>query len=436
MSDFVQKALARQPAAPEWLLPFNALGRENSRGKSLPSIRVEDWKYTSLRALEEGSFVKEPEHVEPSPDLAARFQIPDLDAYRLVFVNGHYSATFSDAANLPKGMTLTTFANAEENAVEEVRAHLGEVSDGDRLFSALNASWLADGVFLHIARNTKVDKPVQLVWLSTPQSEAFGIAQRLLVVMEEGSEAAVLEQFVSTDEPQNVFTNGVSEFVIGDNAQLRHCRLHLEEPGAIHVGAVHASVGRNAVLSGFHVALGGRLKRNDIQVRMRGEGGHCELNGVYLPRNREVIDYHTCIEHEVPNCTSEETFRGIIADEARAVFNGRIHIHRDAQKTSAHLSNRNLLTSNKAEVDTKPELEIYADDVQCSHGATVAQLDEGHLYYLLSRGVSEQEAQVLLSFGFINEILNRIRREALQNYLRAELRGLFAQDDHLTRHLL
>ncbi|MFA5630940.1 MAG: Fe-S cluster assembly protein SufD [Porticoccaceae bacterium] len=436
MTDFVQKALARQPAAPEWLVPFNALGRESSRGRTLPTIRVEDWKYTSLRALEEGAFATAPEPVAPDAGLARHFHIPDLDAYRLVFVNGHYSAALSDARDLPEGVTLTTFADADENAIEDVRAHLGELSGDERLFSALNASWLVDGVFLRVARNTKVGKPVQLVWLTTPQTEAFGIAQRLLVVMEEGSEAAVLEQFVSTGDAQNAFTNGVSEFVIGDNAQLRHCRLHLEEPGAIHVGAVHASVGRNALLSGFHVALGGRLKRNDIQVRMRGEGGHCELNGVYLPRNREVIDYHTCVEHEVPNCTSDETFRGIIADEARAVFNGRIHIHRDAQKTSAHLSNRNLLTSNKAEVDTKPELEIYADDVQCSHGATVAQLDEGHLYYLLTRGVSEQEAQVLLSFGFINEILNRIRRDALQNYLRAELRGLFAQDDYLTRHLL
>ena len=287
-----------------------------------------------------------------------------------------------------------------------------------------------------MSRQVRVAQPIHLVWLNAPEATPFGIAQRLLVVLEEGSEATVFEHFASTDGEQNSFTNGVSELVVGDNARLHHCRLHLEESGTVHLGAVHASLGRAATLNGFHMALGSHLKRIELVVRHRGEGAHCELNGVYLPRNREVIDYHTCIEHEVPHCTSEETFRGIIADEARAVFNGRIHIHPGAQKTSAHLSNRNLLTSNRAEVDTKPELEIYADDVQCSHGATVAQLDERQLHYLRTRGVSEQEARVLLSFGFINEILNRVQQEPLRDYLRPKLAGLFARDPALARHLL
>lgn len=438
MSDFVQQALVRQTlGAPSWLAPRQQRGRDLSRGRPLPNFKVEEWKYTSLRALDEGRHVAVPAAPADTAGLDTHFHIDGIDSYRLVFVNGRFSAALSALDNLPQGVTLVPFSLADDSDAASIETRLGSLAaPAERLFTALNDSWLEDGVYLRVARNVTVERPIQLVWLTTPQASPAGMAQRLLVELEEGSEASVLEQFVSSDDGSNTFTNGVSEFVVADNARLHHCRLHLEEAGALHVGAVLVSLGRAATLSGFHMALGGVLKRIDLTVRMRGEGAHCELNGVYLPRNREVVDYHTSLEHEVPNCTSEETFRGIVADHARAVFSGRIHIHRDAQKTSAHLSNRNLLTSNTAEVDTKPELEIYADDVQCSHGATVAQLDEGQLHYLRTRGVSEQEARVLLSFGFINEILNRIHREPLRDYLRPKLAGLFARDPELARHLL
>ena len=194
---------------------------------------------------------------------------------------------------------------------------------------------------------------------------------------------------------------------------------------------MHARLGADATLNSFHLGLGSVLKRLDVVVDHCGQGAHCELNGIYLPRGDEHVDYHTCIEHRVPHCTSSETFRGIIGDSATAVFNGRIHIHRDAQKTSAELSNRNLLTSNRAEVNTKPELEIYADDVQCAHGATVAQLDEMSLHYLRSRGVARADAQVMLSFGFINEVINTVRCEPLRDYLRELLSRRFARDSAL-----
>ncbi|MFA5494157.1 MAG: Fe-S cluster assembly protein SufD [Porticoccaceae bacterium] len=437
MTDFVEKALLREPAgAPPWLAALNDRGRAGSRGRVLPNFRVEEWKYTSLRPLDEGAYVAAPAFREADTGLAAHYAIDGLDAHTLVFVNGHYSAALSSSSSLPDGVTLVPFSLANDAEAAQINEHLGTLADRTRLFTSLNDSWLADGVYLRVARDRRIDKPIQLVWLTVAETAAFGLAQRLLVVMEEGSEASVLEHFVSSDETQNSFTNGVSELVVGAGARLRHCRLHLEQAAALHVGSVHASLARDATLDGFHMALGSRLKRIDLVVHHRGEGAHCELNGIYLPRDREHIDYHTTMEHEVPRCTSEETFRGIIADEARAVFNGRIHIHRHAQKTHARLSNRNLLTSNKAEVDTKPELEIYADDVQCSHGATVAQLDAAQLHYLRTRGVSEQEARVLLSFGFINELLNRITREPLRQYLRQQLRGLFAREPELARHLL
>ena len=191
---------------------------------------------------------------------------------------------------------------------------------------------------------------------------------------------------------------------------------------------MHARLGDRSTLNTFHMALGSVLKRIDLVVDHVGQGAHCEANGVYLPRGQEHIDYHTCMEHRVPNCTSSETFRGIVGGEATAVFNGRIHIHAKAQKTKAELSNRNLLTSNRAEVNTKPELEIYADDVQCAHGATVAQLDDMSLHYLRSRGVSRVDALMMLSTGFINEVIDSVRCEALRVYLQALLAQRFARD--------
>ena len=232
------------------------------------------------------------------------------------------------------------------------------------------------------------------------------------------------------------FTSGVTELKLEANAKLHHYRLHEESGEAIHIGAVHARLERDANLDSFHLALGSRLKRVDVVVHHAGPGAHADLNGVYLPRGDEHIDYHTTIEHAVPHCTTDEVFRGIVGDKATAVFNGRIHIHPDAQKTRAELSNRNLLTSTEAEVNTKPELEIYADDVQCAHGATVARIDDLALHYLRTRGVSRDEAEVMLSFGFINELIDGMALEPLREYLRPLLAKRFARDDTLARHLL
>lgn len=442
MSDFLQQALRLEPdGAPTWLQYLHAGACDHGTILNLPSRRVEEWKYTSLRVLEEGGYLSHPQPGPVDADLRRGFTIEGLDAHVLVFVNGHFSEALSDEAlsdngELPDGCTLVPFSRAADSDVALIREHLGTLARGSKPFVALNDGLLSEGVFLRVARNTRLNKPLHLVWLTTPQEQSFSVAQRLLVVLEEGSEATVLEHFASSNASQNVFTTGVTELVVGANARLNHYRLHLEQAEALHIGSVHASLARDARLKGLHMALGSTLKRVDLAVHHRGEGAHSELNGVYLPRNDELVDYHTTLEHEVPHTSSEETFRGIVSDRARAVFNGRIHIHRGAQKTSAHLSNRNLLTSNTAEVDTKPELEIYADDVQCSHGATVAQLDAGQLHYLRTRGVSRQEAQVLLSFGFINELLKRFPHEPVRQYLRPQLAVLFARDPNLTRHLL
>ncbi len=443
MFDIIQQAVQTPPVRSlYWLQDFQQRGRALWQHQSLPTRKTEAWKYTNLRQLEQGNyfsgFIPEPANdTDLASGLRDQFAIAGLNpCATLVFFNGQFNAVLSTVSSLPAGATLAKFSDANEDEAALISDYLGRAVDSEQhLFTSLNDSQLADGVFLKVAKNVRLEKPVQLVWISTRQKEAFAVSQRLLVVLKPGSEATVIEQFVTDASRQNSFTNGVSEFYVQPNAKLRHYRLHLEQEDALHIGGAHFSLERDAQLDSFHLALGSTLKRIDVVVNHRGEGAHCKLTGVYLPRNQQHVDYHTCIEHAVPHCTTDEVFRGIIGDNARAVFNGRIHIHPNAQKTLAQLSNKNLLTSDKAEVDTKPELEIYADDVQCAHGATVAQLDERSLHYLRTRGVSRDEARIMLSFGFINELINGVKDPQIADYLRPLLSGLFTRDPKLTRHI-
>jgi len=442
MSDFVQQATAFVPKQSlSWLSSFQQSQKAIWNNAVFPTRKTEDWKYTNLKMLEKGGYFSG----EPSPSLGAesldeikaQIGVEGFESFDLVFVNGVLQASLSSEQSvLPEGVSVTAFSQANPDQQTVIAQALGSVAKDDKhLFVTLNNSLLSEGVLVHVEKNVVVDKPVRVVNISTKDDHAFSVNPRLLVRLESGSQATVVEHFVGNDDAHNSFVNAVSELDVQANARLYHYRLHLEHETLAHIGAVHADLHRDAVLNSFHLALGGQLKRIDIVVNHRGAGAHCELNGVYLPRAKQQVDYHTCIEHAVPLCTTNEVFRGIVADEARAVFNGRIHIHKDAQKTLAQLSNKNLLTSKKAEVYTKPELEIYADDVQCAHGATVAQLDENSLHYLKTRGVAEDEARVMLSFGFINELINQIHHKEIANYLRPMMATLFARDPELLRHI-
>ena len=447
MSDFI--AQAAQFAAVNlgddnntpWLADVNRAGLERWSSLTFPSRKTEDWKYTPLKALEGANYFSfaEPQSKDENDELMALCHIPALDGLNIVFVNGYFCAELSSAdvtTDLPE-LTITTFSKANHVQKKVISEYLDTVTPKEKHeFLALNASCLSEGVFIHVAKNQKISQPIHIVSITTAQASAFAVNQRALIVLDAGSEATVVEHFVSSLEQQTSFVNSVSEIIVGDNAHLQHYRIHEEDESTLHVGATHVELGKAANIDSFHLALGSVIKRNDIVINHRGEGAHSELNGVYLPRKKQHVDYHTCIEHTVPHCTSNEVFRGIIADSARAVFNGRIHIHKYAQKTSAQLSNKNLLTSNKAEVDTKPELEIYADDVQCAHGATVAQLDTESLHYFKTRGIGSDEAMVMLSFGFINELINNVKNEAVADYLRPTLASLFAKSPDLTRHIL
>jgi len=432
MGDFMQQPLqAAARAAPGWLAETLDRGQALWRDTRLPTRKTEAWKYNNLEALQRQF---------SAPDTGAapaltNIDYPDPGGPTLVFSDGIFCPQLS-RLDLPAGVELVRFADADDTQAQTIGARLGSAVHGERhLFAPLNDATLADGVYLRVAPDAVVEAPIHLVWLSSGRSDALGVTQRLLVEAGAHSRATVVETFANDGADGVVFTNGISELLLAEGAELAHSRLQLEEGRAVHIGGVHTLLGEGATLNSFHLALGSDLKRIDIAVQHEGRGAHCELNGIYLPRNEEQVDYHTCVEHAVPDCTTSETFRGIISDRATAIFNGRIHIHPDAQKTRAELSNKNLLTSNEAEVNTKPELEIYADDVQCAHGATVAQMDETALHYLRTRGVSRAEAEVMLSYGFVNELVEQAPCAAVRDYLKPLLARRFARHPKLSRHL-
>ena len=427
-------ALAQQSRGPAWLQAFREANQAAWLVSPWPDRRTEDWKYTTLAPLTEADYLRF-SPVTGTDFETSQYQVEGLDCHRLVFVNGELAPELCQLRPLADGTSLVRFSEADAQQQSLISEHLGTLAGGSsRPFVALNGSWLEDGVMLHV---TPADPlPLHIVHMTRPGPQPFSVRQRLLVVVEENVSATVIEHFASDDAGQNCFVNGVTEIKLGPAARLTHYRLQLEQENAIHIGGLYASLERDASFKSFLLGMGSQLKRLDLQLRHQGPGSEAALNAVYLCKNQQHIDIHSTVEHEKPQGTTAEIVRGIVDDNARAVFNGRIHIHPDAQKTVAELSNRNLLLSNSAEVYTKPELEIYADDVRCAHGATVSQIEEKALYYLQSRGIDRKEAEVMLSFGFINELINGIDHEPLQHKLRPLLGEWFGRDPRLTRHLL
>ena len=435
MTSFMQQPIAEASRrVPHWLQSVQARGLTNWGRLSLPTRRNENWKYTSLAALRDDYRLAEA--TSTPPDALPEALRQGFGGPRLVFVDGAFQSSLSDLRDI-SGLGLCRFEDASAEQAARIAEHLdGSFDPQEHPFAALNTATLRDGVFVEIDRDAAIDETVHVLWLVRGADAPTAMSQRLLLLAGANSRVTLVEQFATMGGAAASFCSGVTELLLDAGAQLTHHRLHEESGDAVHIGAVHARLERDAQLTSFHLALGSALKRIDIAVHHAGSGAHAEINGVYLPRGDEHIDYHTTIEHAVSHCSSDEIFRGIVADRATAVFNGRIHIHPDAQKTRAELSNKNLLTSTEAEVNTKPELEIYADDVQCAHGATVAQLDREALHYLRTRGVSRAEAEVMLSFGFINELIEGLDTAAVRDYLRPLLAARFARDKALTRHLL
>lgn len=384
-----------------------------------PDTRQEDWKYTSLRAVEKRRFEISDDAGDVSEDALAAFLPRDLDAHRIVIVDGHFSARLSTLDALADGVTVQSFAAylaADKNATitsDAIESQPGSLSD-------MNAAFATDGAYIHLAANAVADKPIHVITVASGCHDDRMAQVRHRYVMDSSSQATVIEHYVGLgDKPY--FTNVVTEAVMGQNAQLTRCRVQQESERGYHVGSFFAHQTRDSRVFNHGFDLGGRLARTDTNTNLTETNAEIHLYGVYAPTGKQHIDNHTRVDHDTEYGISREIYKGVLADRGRGVFNGKIVVHPHAQKTDSEQSCDALLLSDKAEIDAKPELEIYADDVKAAHGSTVGQLDESAVFYLKSRGVSEAGARAILTYSFANALVQKVGIEPVQRFIESAL---------------
>lgn len=424
--DYAKAFASARGTLPGARLPGLAGWREASFARfaeaGIPTTRVEAWKYTNVARL-----AATPMSLAPKPTLG----IEDIEPYlaggprarRLIFVNGHVVPALSHVESLPEGVRACSLARALETDPERVAETLRAVDD-DRSFTALNAAFTGAGSWIEVGDGVTVDEPLQLLFLTRGAGEPFMSHPRIVVRLGRGARLRLIETHVGRGTGPSL-TNLVSQIDLGAGALLEHDRVEQVTGEATHVGKSYLRFDRGAKLAQTVVTLGGGLVRNEIDARLEGSGVECLLNGLYLTRGREHVDNLIRVHHVAPGSHSDQFYKGVIDERSHAVFAGKIFVHKDAQKTNAYQKNDNLLLSDDAEIDTKPELEIYADDVKCSHGATSGDLDPVALFYLRSRGLNKRAAEGLLTFAFAAEVIDRLVDESARHFVReAALRRL------------
>jgi Fe-S cluster assembly protein SufD len=408
-------------AAPQWArsLRMSAITRFEELG--FPTMKNEDWHFTSVAPIAEREFAPLTSGTgRVSAAQLLPFSFGATDWHTLVFVNGRFDAGLSRAAALPDGVSVMPLARAYDELPLLVEAHMGRIASMDaHTFTALNTAFINDGAVVHVQADVEVARPIHLLFVSDA-SAVNGVAQpRNLIVLDRFAKATVIESYATVARGAGAyFTNAVTEATIGDGATLTHLKLQRESAQAFHVGTLDVRQARDSHLVSFSFAIGASLSRTNIYTELLGEGCGATLNGLYLGDDEQTIDHQTRIEHVAPNCYSRELYKGILGGEAHGVFNGKVYVHPAAQKTDGKQTNNTLLLSERAKIDTKPQLEIFADDVKCTHGATVGRLDETSLFYMRSRGVNARTARELLTYAFAADVLETIEctevREGLE----------------------
>lgn len=429
-----------------WLRETRRRGLERFQQQGFPGLakgrRREHWKYTDTRAIAETRYWQTAPKAGRIEEQLAHFILFEQPFNRLVFVNGNYVPGLSRLPDLAEqrqaGLVIESLTDTLISKPALISDYLNALADDENFpFAALNTGLLEHGAVIYVPEGVELNQPVHVLFISTPPggtSESFNVNPRLLVVAEANSRFDLIEHHGSVmSEPEQqdagdnrALSNCVTEIVLHDGAHCRYTRIHQENSRQVNLGATYVQQDRNSTFESYTVCLGGALLRNDLNVQLAGEGAQCALQGLYTLQGHEHADNHTCIDHLAVRCSSREYYKGLIDDQAHAVFNGRIHIHPGAQKTDAMLQNKNLLLSAQAEVDTKPELEIYADDVRCAHGATVGELSNEQIHYLESRCIDRQTARSMLSLAFANEIIETLPYDELR-------RGVY---DHVAQRMM
>ena len=420
IAEFAEQARALLAAEQVTAGPLAGLrrqGREAFARTSLPGPKTESWKYTRVGPLLEQGFLDQPVSDPTAAEIAV---IEGLDALRITIVDGQPRAL---PATLPEGLQVVPFSQAQGAQAQALEQYLGQLADVDtRPFVALNGALASDGVLVHVTAGTTGLPPVELVIAQSEAAAPHGAHPRVLVLVESGAELMLLERHLGSAA---VLTNLVMEVQVAASARLSHMRLQLAAGEARSLSALDVHVQRDGHYALHQVQTGARLRRNEIRLQALESGAEIQVGGASLTRGRQHLDNQMCIDHVAPHCSSNQVFRALAGDQSRTILNGRIHIYPKAQHTAAELNTGNLLLSAEAEIDAKPELEIYADDVTCAHGATIGQLDETALFYLRSRGLSEVAARTRLSFAFLTAVVDAFPAPSVQAFVRPELEAAF-----------
>lgn len=404
-----------------WLKTFREEALANFCTKGFPTLRDEDWKYTNVIPLIKKNYKlsNDTPHTLTTDDFEKIIPF-HFDSYSIVFVNGFFSKELSQLNQLAAEITITNLAEAVDSKNEIIQHYLENYCKTNTAgFDAFNNVFAQDGAFVLISDHHHLKKPIQLVFINTHPHDALQ-ATRNIIIANNNSQATIIENYLSIGD-HHYFTNTITQIHLANNAKVMHYKLIEENQNTLHVGSTFVEQAEHSEFKGFNITMGGQLVRSDTHVLLNETNAHCTLNGLYLTAGKQHIDHHTLVDHVSPHTSSQEFYKGILADQSRAVFNGKVVVRPNAFKTNAQQTNKNLLLTDGAEIDTKPQLEIYTDDVQCTHGATVGQIDQNALFYLRSRGMSETSARGALIYAFAKEIIEQISLEKIRHYLRNKL---------------
>jgi Fe-S cluster assembly protein SufD len=414
VANFAQFERSLNGGTHSWLhaIRKDALARFVQLG--FPTTRDEEWRFTNVVPITRIPFTP----ADPQPDSLtisdiSRFTVCEARCTQLVFLNGYYSETLSTVKFLPKGVQIVSLAAALKSNRELLEPLLAESPSRADAFASLNMAFMADGAFVYIPPGVALKDPIHLLFLSAGQTGPRFSVPRSIIAVGDNSQVSLVESYAGLDKGK-YFTNSVTEVHIGSNCVVDHYRLQRESEDAFHVSALEVSQKRDSSYSSHLLSLGGSLVRSNIKVVLEGAGADCELNGLFVAKGRQHMDNHTTIDHAQANCSSRELYKGILDDASTGVFDGTIIVRKDAQKTNARQTNKNLLLSKDAGINTNPRLRILADDVKCAHGATIGQLNEEELFYLRSRGIERDAARTLLTYAFASELLGAVKIKPIQ----------------------
>jgi Fe-S cluster assembly protein SufD len=407
-----RRSLEQAPAQPRWVGQARESAMAQFERLGFPTTKIEQWRFTSVAPIVERTFALAKDGVAAAQPHTKALSAPIAQA---VCVNGKFVPRLSHLDNLPKGVQLLGLEAAIASHPALIEPYLAKLSLTEtNSFTSLNTAFLRDGVVLMIPARTVVEQPIEITFVSASEGTGSVSHPRLLMVAGEASQATVLERYVGTGA---AFTNAVGEIWLGPHAVIDHYKLQEEPADAFHIASLFLHCDRSGTFSSHSLTFGGGIARNDVVATLAGEGIDCTLNGLYVGRGNQLIDNHTTIDHAMPHCGSHEIYKGILGDQSRAVFNGKIIVRPDAQKTDAKQTNKALLLSDEANINSKPELEIFANDVKCTHGAAIGQLDDAAMFYLRSRGLGVTESRAMLVHAFAGDILNRVKIAPVREYL-------------------